>query len=298
MMRRSLSVLLASFLVAAVSAASEDARPASGEAAGAPSSAGADAQGEPEDRAAPVLTAGNLFENESYWPYRVKLTEPFRAPGRERALPPRTPGVLIRLEDPGTALIDFAKLGVHRVPVAGTDLVDEANKIAGGSTHKFGPNLTVALGPRLQVSDPAGMHGVTYHELAEQKAFLCVFADPDSAQFGEIAKALAPLQKTEGFRTVFFPQGDHADAKVHETLVAAGWETPFMLDRLSESYTKGLLVDGSIPSVTLNTPEGRLLFQSEWKADVLAPLTGAIEKFLGNQAGAADVVAAEMPLDG
>ena len=56
-------------------------------------------------------------------------------------------GVLIRVEAPGVARVDFGRDGLHEVPVVKTDLVERANQIRRGEAEKLAPNFLLAIGP-------------------------------------------------------------------------------------------------------------------------------------------------------
>ncbi len=65
---------------------------------------------------------------------------------------------------------------------------------------------------------------------------------------------------------------------MRERLRSLGWKVPFVYDHLAEAYTRSLLhADTALPAVVLQTREGRVLFQSEWKADVASRLEGALD---------------------
>jgi hypothetical protein len=176
-------------------------------------------------------------------------------------------GVLIRVEASGAARIDFGRDGLHEVPIAKTDLVERANRIRTGELAKLAPNFLLAIGPRLVDSAGDALRPLPYASVAEQRGFLCVFADPGAKKFAALAAALAPL-----------PQGEHPDARVREQLRSLGWTIPFVYDHLAEAYTRSLLdADVALPAVVLQTREGRVLFQSEWKAGVASTLEAALD---------------------
>ncbi len=225
-----------------------------------------------------VVTEQNLLASERFWPYHVALTQPFES------LPSGTRGVLIRLETAGVARIDFGRDGLFEVPVAATDLVAAANRVRRGETHKQAPNFVFAIAPRLVDSGSETPRQFLYERASQQRSFLAVFADPGSEGFPELAKTLAPLAERQGLLTILFPQGEHPDADVYGKLVSLKWRVPFVYSYLTEPYTRSLLpAETPRPFVQLQTPEGRILFQSEWKKDVVPELSAALDSALGGK---------------
>jgi len=231
-----------------------------------------------EDAAAPVVTEGNLLESERFWPYELALTGSWQPAGRARPLSPGVLGVLIRVESSGAALVDFGRDGRHEVPVGATDLVERANRIRVGELHKMAPNFVLAIGPRLLDSESATPRTFGVLATSRKRTFLTVFADPDAEDFPELVEAVAPLREREGLLTILLPQGEHPDSRVRERLRGLGWTVPFVYDHLSEIYSRSLLTEGArLPALLLQTAEGRLLFQSEWRAGVVGELRSALE---------------------
>src|SRR5262245_52359355 len=225
--------------------------------------------------AAPV-TASNLMASERFWPYQVALARPWQPAGRAEPLQPAIAGVLIRVEDPKTARIDFGRDGLYEVPVETTDLLDRANRIRTGELEKMAPNFVLDIGPRLMdpAADPLRPFGL--RATAERSRFLCVFADPSAPGFKELAGALAPLRERPGLLTILFAQGRHPDETLRDPLRALGWPTPFVLDHLAEAYTPSLLGEVAMPAVMLVTGEGRLLLRSPWRPAVMDELRAAL----------------------
>jgi hypothetical protein len=258
-------VLLASSLLA-VRAHAED--PAGSEL---PEYRAADARAEP-------VTEQNLLASERFWPYQVGLSGGWQPDGRTEPLPPGIPGVLIRVEGSGLARIDFGRDGLHQVPVGATDLVERANRVRRGELEKLAPNFVLDLGPRLADAAGEALRAYGLRAAAAHRQFLCVFADPDADDFAGLAAALAPLRERPGLLTILFAQGDHPDARLREQLRALGWPTAFVLDHLAEAYTRSLRPEQTpLPSLLLVSAEGRLLFESRWRAAALPGLMTALE---------------------
>jgi hypothetical protein len=235
-----------------------------------------------QDSKAAVVTEKNLIASERFWPYHVAMTRAWQPPGASQPLPVGIPGVLIRVEASGKARIDFGRDGRHEVPVGDTDLIERANLVREGKQDKLAPNFILAVGTRLLDSSAEVLGPLQFPDAGATRGFLCVFADPGAESFAALAGSLAPLRERAGVLTILFPQGNHADAQVREELRSLGWPVPFMYGYLSEAYTRSLLAEKTpLPSLLLQTPEGRVLFQGPGKADVVPKLTAALDRALG-----------------
>jgi hypothetical protein len=225
------------------------------------------------DADAAAVSEQNLLASERFWPYQVALTKAWQPPGREDPLPLGIPGVLIRVDAPGMARIDFGRDGLYAVPVAATDLLENANRIRRGELEKMAPNFLLDVGPRLAASTgdaprPLGLRAASEHDF-----FLCVFADPAAPGFDALAAALAPLAGRAKLLTILFAQGEHPDARLHERLRGLSWPAAFVLDHLAEPYTRSLLPEQTPPpALLLVTREGRVLLASAWQPSARAAL--------------------------
>jgi hypothetical protein len=225
------------------------------------------------------VTGSTLLENDRFWPALVTLREPFRSFAAISELAAGLSGVLVRVETEALARVDFGSDGVLDVPVAKTDLVEAANAIRRGELAKTAPNFALMIGPRLSDARAERPRGFPFHEAAEQRGFLGVFADPASSQFEAIARALAPLADHPRVLTVLFPQGRHPDARVFAQLRELGWGAAFVLAHLSEPYTRVLLREGQAPPfVTLQTADGRIQLAAGWRADAAPAIRDALER--------------------
>ena len=240
-----------------------------------------------EDPSAPPVTAANLMANDRFWPYHVGVDGGWKPEGRETALPEGISGVLIRLESPELARIDFGRDGLYEVPVDRTDLLERANRIPRGELDKMAPNFLLTVGPRLVDPSADSLRPMSFSSVSERAGFLCVFADPSEASFAAIAEALAPLQDRHGVMTVLFAQGDHPDGPLAEQLRKASWTVPFLYDHLADPYTRALLRDGSeLPWIQLVTREGRILVDGPWSEGLVSTLAAALEREFGGAAAA------------
>jgi hypothetical protein len=236
-----------------------------------------------EDTTAAPVTERNLLSNERFWPYQAALTRPW-SPGTGReALSAGVPGVVIRIEESGSARIDFGRDGRYDVPVGATDLVERANRIRLGELPKLAPNFVLAIGPRLVDSASPTLRPFGLRAAGEQRGFLAVFADPTARDFADLALALSPLRERDAVLTILFPQGEHPDSHVRERLRALRWPVPFVYDHLAEAYTATLLPETTRPpALVLQTRVGRLIFQSPWKPSAVAGLRSALERSFGH----------------
>ncbi len=233
-----------------------------------------------EPGAAPV-TRDSLLANDRFWPTFVTLREPFRPFAATGELPSGLSGVLVRVESPALARVDFGSDGLLDVPIEKTDLVEAANAVRRGELTKTAPNFALLIGPRLVDTREERPRSFPFQEASEQRGFLSVFADPSSAQFDAMARALTPLADHPGVLSILFPQGRHPDPRVFEQLRALGWHAAFVLEHLSEPYTRVLLRDGQNPPwVTLQTADGRILFASRWQEEALPALREAMDREL------------------
>lgn len=236
------------------------------------------------DPAAPTVTQANLLASERFWPYRVSLTAPWMD-GEHVGLPAGMTGVLIRVEASGLPRIDFGRGGKLEVPVGQTDILERANQVRTGTLAKPEPNFVHAIKSRMFDSASGEPRRLPPEESEHRRGFLCVFADPGTPEFAELARALTPLEAREDVLTILFPQGSHPDEKVRDRLRSLGWTVPFLLDFLSEPYTRTLVYgETPMPYVMLQTNEGRVLVQGSWRADLAARLTASVEAAFGTSA--------------
>jgi hypothetical protein len=228
-----------------------------------------------------VVTAGNVYDHEIYWPNIVALVDGWQPVGAEQPLQARYRGALIRVERDGRVRIDFGRHGRHEVPIEKTDLVRSANEVRLGKRHKAAPNFVLQVGTRLV--DPSTDEGIPMKstEIARARVFLCIFADPMDEDFPTLARDLASLADVDGLGVVLFPQSGASEdlQKIKELLRASDWEVPFGYPRLSENYTLSLLGERPRgPYALVLTPEGRVLYRSELgKIDALAEIRGSLE---------------------
>jgi hypothetical protein len=114
------------------------------------------------------------------------------------------------------------------------------------------------------------------------KAFLIVATDPTSESFAALTEALQPLQDRTDVMLLLFPQGGHQDVAVLESCKKAGWTGPFAYSRFTTAFTASMIGEKiELPSVMLQSPEGRALFSATWSDATPAALEQAIVGELG-----------------
>jgi hypothetical protein len=240
------------------------------------------------DPSAPLVTHENLLASEHFWPYQVELKEAWQPEGRSKPLAAGTLAVLVRVEASGLARIDFGRDGRLEVPIARTDLIERANAIRTGKRAKIAPNFSHAIGPRLIDWRYEEVVAFDFVSTFHPRGYVAAFADPSAEGFAELVPLLAPLWDRSGVTPIFFPQGEHGDARVLARIQALEWRVPFVRNELSEGYTRALLPDGAaLPALLLVTREGRLIFQGPWQASVLPDLIAAADEAFGGDVAAA-----------
>lgn len=224
----------------------------------------------------PTVTQHDVLRQERFWPYRVALTRPFSPGEGKRELRTGARGVLVRLEDSHAARIDFGRDGRFPVPIVATDLIERANRVARGELKKVAPNFVHAIGTRLLDAAANEPRPIALERLLEPEGFLAVFAKPEELE--QLASSLAALHKRHGVWTVLFLQGRIPDEVLWKQLRELDWEIPFLLDQYGEGYTRSILGEAPVrATVMLQTPEGRVLFQSQVDATTSDELERAIE---------------------
>lgn len=242
--------------------------------------------GFPEHRAAnpgaPPVTAATLMESERFWPTLVRLRRDVEIAGAASPLRSGMLGVLIRVESSDVARVDLGRNGLHSVPIEATDLLEGAEKVRRGEIEKSLPNLVWAIGSRLVDSSLAIPRALPLVDAYHQGAFLCVFADPASEDFGSLVRSISPLSRRGGLLTVLFADGPHPNAQLHRRLRALEWPAAFVVDHNAEGYARVLLPEGlAQPALMLLTPEGRLLFEAPWTPGTVHGLLDAVDGYLG-----------------
>lgn len=71
------------------------------------------------------VTEKNVYDRSELWPFNVSIVDEEGTQTSGGGFP----GILLRIEEDGTALVDFGRDGRKRIPVENTDIVENANKI-------------------------------------------------------------------------------------------------------------------------------------------------------------------------
>jgi hypothetical protein len=234
------------------------------------------------DEAATPVTYENLYWREAYWPYHVEMTEPWKPEGFEGERLGWGIGVLVRVEPEGDLRVDFGRFGKYRVPARVTNVVEEANRIRLGERPKDQPNFVLAAINKLVDPTTDPVRYLKPRDVRDVRAYLLVAADPASEGFAAIAAALADMGDRSDVVPVLLPQGRHRDDDVLARCKAVGWTHPFAHSRYAEAFERSILgEDASLPSVMLQTPEGRVLYTSRWSDGTADAVAQAIEEQLG-----------------
>jgi len=209
------------------------------------------------------ITRENVLEHERDWPDIVAMVEPWTAPDSERVIKKGYRGALIRVDELGRTRIAFGRHGTHDIPLERTDLIFRANEVASGARHKVAPNFLAHFGT--QFVDPTTEELIPFPllDLARSDRFLCLFADPRSKGFEELARRISPLGSTPGVELLFFPLAMKRDETqlVKDLLESAPLRVPFAYPEAAEIHAKTLL--GEVPAVAhalLVSSEGRALY--------------------------------------
>lgn len=212
------------------------------------------------------ITPENVLENERYWPDIVSMVEAWTDPDSGRLIKKGYRGALIRIDDLGRTRIAFGRHGTHDVPLERTDVVARANEVESGARYKVAPNFLAHFGTQFVDSSADDLIPYPLLELAESDRFLCLFADPRSDIFGELAQRISSLGKTPGVQLLFFPMAMKRDEAggVKDLLTRASLPIPFAYPEAAEVQARTLL--GEVPAVAyalLVTAEGRELRRQE-----------------------------------
>jgi hypothetical protein len=211
------------------------------------------------------ITAANVYHHEADWPTAVKLTGAWTPSDGGDPVPSNARGVLVRVNPDGNPRVDFGRHGKHDVPAEATDLVERANRVHAGTEYKNRPNFLRQIGNRTVHPTAEPMRAMKSAELAGRGAYLCVFADPTSDVFPEIARRLVRATADHDVLFVLFPEalGREDVPVVRKRLAEIEWPVPFMYPHLVEDYRQALLGDDvGIPALLVVTANGRVLYRS------------------------------------
>ena len=236
----------------------------------------------PSTDATSPITYENLYANEADWPYHVELTGSWKPEGFEGEQFGWGIGVLVRVEESGDLRIDFGRFGQYVVPANETNVIREANRIARGEHNKGEANFVLAVVNKMVDPSTEPARYMKPRHVVDVNAYLLVAADPGSEHFAELVAALRPFHDRPDVMPVLLPQGGHRDADILAMCRAAGWTDPLIFGRYSPGYTQSILGDDLLlPSLLLQTPEGRVIHASAGLDGVQASYTEAIDKALG-----------------
>lgn len=226
--------------------------------------------------ATPALTDSAVYKDSALWPPRAGLTSDFTSADTEspRTIPDGREAVLIRLEpgEPVHAVLDFGRLGLHRVPLAQTDVMDRAEKIAAGEVEKETPNWTMMIGRAFsRHKSEAGQGGikVPFAEVETFRYFLLVYLDGDPVG-NRAAAALLEEHKdaiqAAAIAPIIFGMGEFpyiGELAYIETLREHGLDKQFfMAPHVSAPYASSMAHSyQTMPAIALVDAEGKTLYE-------------------------------------
>lgn len=143
-----------------------------------------------------------LFERSEYWPFRVTWNS-------EESIDKGFPGVLIRLEDNETALLDYGRDGIHRVPVAQTNIVALAGEIQSGDRDKELPNfIAYTANMFVRYTAPGEVPGIAPEIMAKSSKLLLIYCNDETLLNAAIIEGLQNMSDestTQGILPLFIP---------------------------------------------------------------------------------------------
>lgn len=217
------------------------------------------------------LSPSALYHQSTLWPPKTALVEDFKPSSTDtRAIPAGREAVVIRMEsdDPPLVLLDFGRLGLHRVPIPKTDFRERAEKIASAALIKETPNWTMMIGRGFSRLNPvSGASNVPLTDLEEIERFLVVYLDGDKEVMRTIGQLLSEYKaELETSRTlpVIFGTGDFVrvgEATYLKILRENGLsEQIFMVPHISVPYARSMAHEISqTPGIVLVDTDGKTL---------------------------------------
>ena len=236
----------------------------------------------------PRMTAANLYEHEDFWPFHVALTEATLLEGRDKPMDARIPGILIRVNDDGTLVVEWGSDGRAVVPIDQTDVVVRANRIRSGERYKSGPNVSFSIGNKIfKTASTRPLEYYTFQEAVLFRGYLMVMADPRAPEFEQIAASLTPFRGRHGIVTTLIPQaGRDPDLAIMERVRSVDGPEAVLRNRLSPSATRGYL--GRFPSepvLMLMSSDGRVLLERTWSAEAVSELASLYDEIANSRWG-------------
>jgi hypothetical protein len=243
----------------------------------------------------PALTDAAVYEDSALWPPRAELTRDFTSADTEapRTIPSGREAILIRLEpgEPVHAVLDFGRLGLHRVPLAHTDIIDRAQEIAAGEVKKETPNWTMMIGRAFSRHKPeAGQGGikVPFAEVEAFRYFLVAYLDGGPEANRAVAALLEEHQdafQAAAVAPIIFGMGDFpyiGELTYIETLREHGLDQQFfMAPHVSVPYANAMAHSyPSLPAIALVDAEGKTLYEPGSESVSLEAMFGAVHAII------------------
>ena len=144
----------------------------------------------------------NIFERSEYWPFRVTWNS-------EESIDKGFPGILIRLEDNETALLDYGRDGIHRVPADQTDIVERASEIISGDRDKELPNfIAYTANMFVRYTAPGEVPGIAPEIMAKSSKLLLIYCNDETLLNDAVVEGLQNMSDestAQGTLPLFIP---------------------------------------------------------------------------------------------
>ncbi len=226
------------------------------------------------------ITAEDLEQKSDLWPKFVHLRQPVPASQSGRMIPTSLRGILVRIEE-GLVIADFGRNGLVKVPIAATDVQEQAARLRQSPSRAFGL-LTDSLFNKFYRLDDGDPVQCGKDEFQGIRYLLFIYAEPtrdDFATFYEkLSSELGEGQLSAELRVLLIPTStSHED--IYRGLLRAGYKWPVMFHYLSEGYRASLAHPLTVyPGLVLVDDNGRILdtWESRAGADPLETFLNSI----------------------
>ncbi len=197
-----------------------------------------------------------IFERSEYWPFRVTWNS-------EGSIDTGFPGILIRLEDNETALLDYGRDGIHRVPVAQTNIVALADEILSGDRDKELPNfIAYTANMFVRYTAPAEVPGIAPEIMAKSSKLLLIYCNDETLLNDAVVKGLQNMSDkstAQGILPLFIPTNFAFYNQLTEVnLAPINMMTPHMAIGSLRMLGHDPDLEGGVTAVLID-PEGKVL---------------------------------------
>ena len=178
---------------------------------------------------------------------------------------------MIRIEnDSNKALIDFGRDGILLMEIGETNILEEANRLADGKSHKRGPNLLGMIGPpKLYRYDNGSAHRITWEESLKWSRLLFIYLPPGKEHLQSIGSQLIKHEhdlKEAGIAPIVLPLYNDLCPGYRELIDENKSALNLLVGHTNSAYVHVLQhePDENILMV-LTDPDGRILKRQESK---------------------------------